>query len=263
MSIQHKSYLFSKGLDSYFEGIYNAYQFTIRFFKEVFQPPFHFREIVNQCYEVGLKSLALISLTGFIVGIVFTKQSRPSLEDFGAASWLPSLIGIAIVKALGPLVTALICAGKVGSSIGAELGSMKVTEQIEAMEVSAINPFKYLTVTRVIATTITIPILALYCSFVGLFGSYLNVHASESTSLVNFYQEAFKTITFLDIFSSIVKSIVFGFTIGIIGCYKGFHATKGTFGVGKAANEAVVLAMFLVFLEEIVIVQLANWIRFY
>ncbi len=165
MSIQHKSYLFSKGLDSYFEGIYNAYQFTIRFFKEVFQPPFHFREIINQCYEVGLKSLALISLTGFIVGIVFTKQSRPSLEDFGAASWLPSLIGIAIVKALGPLVTALICAGKVGSSIGAELGSMKVTEQIEAMEVSAINPFKYLTVTRVIATTITIPILALYCSF--------------------------------------------------------------------------------------------------
>lgn len=263
MSIQHKSYLFSKGLDSYFEGIYNAYQFTIRFFKEVFQPPFHFREIINQCYEVGLKSLALISLTGFIVGIVFTKQSRPSLEDFGAASWLPSLIGIAIVKALGPLVTALICAGKVGSSIGAELGSMKVTEQIEAMEVSAINPFKYLTVTRVIATTITIPILALYCSFVGLFGSYLNVHSSESTSLVHFYQEAFKTITFLDIFSSIVKSIVFGFTIGIIGCYKGFHATKGTFGVGKAANEAVVLAMFLVFLEEIVIVQLANWIRFY
>ncbi len=263
MSIQHKSYLFSKGLDSYFEGIYNAYQFTIRFFKEVFQPPFHFREIINQCYEVGLKSLALISLTGFIVGIVFTKQSRPSLEDFGAASWLPSLIGIAIVKALGPLVTALICAGKVGSSIGAELGSMKVTEQIEAMEVSAINPFKYLTVTRVIATTITIPILALYCSFVGLFGSYLNVHASESTSLVNFYQEAFKTITFLDIFSSIVKSIVYGFTIGNIGCYKGFHATKGTFGVGKAANEAVVLAMFLVFLEEIIIVQLANWIRFY
>lgn len=256
-------FIFSKNIDSFLEGIYNAYQFIIRFFKEVFQAPFHFREIINQCYEVGLKSLALITLTGFIVGIVFTKQSRPSLEDFGAASWLPSLIGIAIVKALGPLVTALICAGKVGSSIGAELGSMKVTEQIEAMEVSAINPFKYLIVTRVIATTITIPILALYCSFVGLFGSFLNVHASESTSLIHFYQEAFKTITFLDIFSSIAKSIVFGFTIGLIGCYKGFHATKGTFGVGKAANEAVVLAMFLVFLEEIIIVQLANWIRFF
>jgi phospholipid/cholesterol/gamma-HCH transport system permease protein len=253
----------SKNIDSFLEGVFNAYQFTLRFFKEVFQPPFHFREVINQCYEVGFKSLALISLTGFIVGIVFTKQSRPSLENFGASSWLPSLIGIAIVKALGPLVTALICAGKVGSSIGAELGSMKVTEQIEAMEVSAINPFKYLAVTRIIATTITIPILALYCSFVGLFGSYLNVHSSESTSLINFYQDAFKTITFLDIFSAVAKSIVFGFTIGVIGCYKGYHATKGTFGVGKAANEAVVLAMFLVFLEEIVIVQLANWIRFF
>lgn len=256
-------YFISQKIDAYLEGVYHAYRFTVRFFKEALQPPLHIGEIINQCYEVGLKSLALISLTGFIVGIVFTKQSRPSLEDFGAASWLPSLIGIAIVKALGPLVTALICAGKVGSSIGAELGSMKVTEQIEAMEVSAINPFKYLTVTRVIATTITIPILALYCSFVGLFGSYLNVHSSESTSLINFYQEAFKTITFLDLFSSVTKSVIYGFTIGIIGCYKGFHATKGTFGVGKAANEAVVLAMFLVFLEEIVIVQLANWIRFF
>lgn len=255
--------IFSKSIDSFLEGVYNAYQFILHFFREVFQPPFHFREVINQCYEVGLKSLALISLTGFIVGIVFTKQSRPSLENFGASSWLPSLIGIAIVKALGPLVTALICAGKVGSSIGAELGSMKVTEQIEAMEVSAINPFKYLAVTRIIATTITIPILALYCSFVGLIGSYLNVHSSENTSLINFYQDAFKTITFLDIFSAVAKSIVFGFTIGMIGCYKGFHATKGTFGVGKAANEAVVLAMFLVFLEEIVIVQLANWIRFF
>lgn len=263
MSKKPIEFVFSKKVDSFLEGVYNASEFTTRFFKELVQPPFHLKEIINQCYEVGLKSLALISLTGFIVGIVFTKQSRPSLEEFGAASWLPSLIGIAIVKALGPLATALICAGKVGSSNGAELGSMKVSEQIEAMEVSAINPFKYLTVTRVIATTITIPILALYCSFVGLFGPYLNVHSSESTSLINFYQEAFKTITFLDIFSSIVKSIVYGFTIGIIGCYKGFHATKGTFGVGKAANEAVVLAMFLVFLEEIIIVQLANWIRFY
>lgn len=255
--------IFSKDIDLFFEGVFNAYQFTIRFFKEVFKPPYHFREVVNQCYEVGVKSLALISLTGFIVGIVFTKQSRPSLEDFGAASWLPSLIGIAVVKALGPLVTALICAGKVGSSIGAELGSMKVTEQIEAMEVSAINPFKYLAVTRIIASTITIPLLAFYCSFVGLFGSYLNVHSSEGTSLIHYYQEAFKSITFVDIFSALAKSIVFGFTIGIIGCYKGFHASKGTFGVGKAANEAVVLAMFLVFLEEILIVQIANWIRFY
>lgn len=258
-----KKYLFSKGVDDYFIGLHDALAFTVRFFKEVFKRPFHLREVINQCFEVGLKSLALISLTGFIVGIVFTKQSRPSLEDFGATSWLPSLIGIAIIKALGPLVTALICAGKVGSGIGAELGSMKVTEQIEAMEVSAINPFKYLVVTRVVATTITIPILALYCSFVALLGSYINVHAEETSSMISFYQSAFKTITFLDISTSLVKTVVYGFTIGIVGCYKGYNAASGTRGVGKAANQAVVLAMFMIFIEEVIIVQVANWIRYF
>jgi phospholipid/cholesterol/gamma-HCH transport system permease protein len=260
---KNRTYLLSKGLDDYFTGVHKAWQFTARFFKEAFRPPFHLRELINQCFEVGLRSLALISLTGFIVGIVFTKQSRPSLEDFGATSWLPSLIGIAIIKALGPLVTALICAGKVGSSIGAELGSMRVTEQIDAMEVSAINPFKYLVVTRVLATTITIPVLALYCSFVGLYGSYINVHAEETSSMISFYQNAFKTITFLDVFTSITKTVVYGFTIGIVGTYKGYNATQGTRGVGKAANQAVVLAMFLIFIEEVIIVQIANWFRYF
>jgi phospholipid/cholesterol/gamma-HCH transport system permease protein len=259
----NRKYIFTKGIDQYFIGVQSAYSFTALFFKEAFKRPFHFREVVNQSFEVGLKSLPLITLTGFIVGVVFTKQSRPSLEDFGAASWLPSLIGIAIVRALGPLVTALICAGKVGSSIGAELGSMKVTEQIDAMEVSAINPFKYLVVTRVLATTITIPILSLYCSCVGLYGSYVNVHSEETTSLISFYQSAFSSISFLDIYTSVVKAILYGFTIGIVGAYKGFNATQGTRGVGKAANQAVVLSMFLIFLEELVIVQVANWIRYF
>jgi phospholipid/cholesterol/gamma-HCH transport system permease protein len=258
-----RKYILSKGLDGYFTGVYKAYKFTGLFFKEVIKKPFHIREVINQSFEVGLKSLPLITLTGFIVGIVFTKQSRPSLEDFGATSWLPSLIGIAIVRALGPLVTALICAGKVGSSIGAELGSMKVTEQIDAMEVSAINPYKYLVVTRVMATTITIPVLALFCSFVGLYGSYVNVHTVEASSIISFYENAFSTISFLDIFTGLVKSAVYGFTIGMVGCYKGFHASQGTRGVGKAANQAVVLAMFLIFLEEVIIVQLSNWIRYF
>lgn len=258
-----RKYVFSKKADRYFLDVHKAYVFVGRFFKEAFRYPFHLKEIVNQCYEIGLRSLPLITLTGFITGIVFTKQSRPSLSEFGATSWLPSLISIAIVRALGSLVTALICAGKVGSSIGAELGSMKVTEQIEAMEVSAINPFKYLVCTRVIAATITVPILGLYCGFVALMGSYFSVHSNEATSIVSFFHNGFSTITFLDIFSSVVKSIAFGFTIGIVGCYKGFNAIQGTRGVGKAANEAVVLAMFLVFIEEIVIVQMANWIRYF
>lgn len=250
-------------MDQYFKDVYKAYKFVMRFFKEAFRPPFHLREIIHQCYEIGVKSLPLITLTGFIIGIVFTKQSRPSLAEFGATSWLPSLISIAIVRALGSLVTALICAGKVGSSIGAELGSMKVTEQIEAMEVSAINPFKYLVATRVLACTITVPMLSLYCGFVALLGAYFSVHTNESASIVSFFNNGFSSITFLDLFSSVIKSIVFGFTIGMIGCYKGFNAAQGTRGVGKAANQAVVFAMFLVFIEEVTIVQVANWIRYF
>jgi phospholipid/cholesterol/gamma-HCH transport system permease protein len=263
MSKRSRPYIFSKGIDETFKGVYDAFAFVTLFFKQVFRPPFHFRKVVDQCYEVGIKSLPLITLTGFVTGLVFTKQSRPSLEVFGATSWLPSLISIALVRALGPLVTALICAGKVGSSIGAELGSMKVTEQIDAMEVSAINPFKYLTVTRVVATSLMIPILSFYCSFVGLLGAFVNVHANDTTSFSNFFQSGFSDIGFIDIFSSVTKSLVFGFTIGIVGCYKGFNATQGTRGVGKAANQAVVMSMFLIFVEEIVIVQVSNWIRFF
>lgn len=257
-----KKYLLNSTLDGYFMSIHKAYSFVIQFFKQVFKPPFHFSEILNQCFEIGLRALPLISLTGFIVGVVFTKQSRPPLEDFGATSWLPSLIGIAVVKAMGPLVTALICAGKVGSGIGAELGSMKVTEQIDAMEVSAINPFKYLVVTRVTATLITIPILSFYCIIVALLGSYINIRSEEATSFIAFYQNAFSTISFLDLSTSVIKSLFFGFTIGIVGCYKGFYASQGTRGVGKAANQAVIVAMFLIFIEEMLIVQVSNWMRY-
>jgi len=260
-AIQGRKYVISKGLDKFFLKIHKAFSFTIRFFKEVFKRPFEFKEIMRQCYEIGYKSLPLITITGFITGLVFTKQSRPSLADFGATSWLPSLVSIAIVRALAPLVTALICAGKVGSNIGAELGSMKVTEQIDAMEVSAINPFKYLVVTRVLASTLMLPILVMYTAFVGLMGSFLDVNANEQTSFITFIENAFASITFLDFFTSLTKAIVFGFTIGIVGSYKGYHTTSGTQGVGKAANSSVVASMLLIFIEEVVIVQISNWLR--
>ncbi|MDP5172546.1 MAG: ABC transporter permease [Bacteroidia bacterium] len=261
--VSSRRYLFGRGVDDYFKGIANAAAFVGRFFKEVFRLPIHLREIIRQSYYTGVKSLPLIALTGFIIGVVFTKQSRPPLEDFGATSWLPSLMGIAIIRALGPLVTSLICAGKVGSNIGAELGSMKVTEQIDAMEVSAINPFKFLVVTRVLATTFTIPILTIFCISVGLLGSYVNVHQEEATGIITFFRGAFSSLSFLDVASSLAKSVLFGFTVGMVGCYKGFHATQGTQGVGRAANQAVVLSMFLIFLEELVVVQITNWIRLY
>ncbi len=164
-------------------------------------------------------------------------------------------------EAFMPPYEFLIAAGKVGSNIGAELGSMKVTEQIDAMEVSATNPFKFLVVTRVMATTFMMPVLVLYTAFVGMMGAYLNVHHNELTSFTAFFEDAFESISFLDIFSSLFKSLVFGFTIGVAGCYQGYNAENGTQGVGKAANTAVVISMFLIFIEEMVIVQITNAIR--
>ncbi|MEP6466417.1 MAG: ABC transporter permease [Parafilimonas sp.] len=256
-----KKYVISRKADGFFRDVYSVYKFITRFFREAFSRPFESKEVLRQCYEVGYRSLFLISLTGFITGIVFTKQSRPSLATFGASSWLPSLISIAIIRALAPLVTALITAGKVGSNMGAELGSMKVTEQIDAMEVSATNPFKFLVVTRVIASTLMQPVLMLYSGFVAMMGSFINVYANEQTSFKAFFESAFSTISFLDIFSSVFKSLLYGFTIGITGCYQGYYAQNGTQGVGKAANTAVVISMFMVFIEEMIVVQFVNAIR--
>lgn len=253
--------LISPGIDDFFKEIYQIFLFAGLFFKEAFLPPYKGREILRQFYEVGVRSLPLISVTGFVTGIVFTKQSRPSLAEFGATSWLPSLVAIAILRALAPLITALISAGKVGSSIGAELGSMKVTEQIDAMEVSAANPFKFLVVTRVIATTLMIPVLMFYTGFIALMGGYINVHFNEMTSFASFFEKAFERITFLDLFASLIKSMFFGFTIGIVSSYKGYTTSMGTRGVGIAANSAVVTSMFLVFVEEIVAVQITSWFR--
>ncbi len=258
---QKKDNKFKQSVTRFFVDLYKIHLFILRFFREAFLPPYEFKEIVRQCYEVGVRSLTLISVTGFIVGFIFTKQSRPSLASFGANSWLPSLVSIAIMRALAPLVTALIASGKVGSGIGAELGSMRVTEQIDAMEVSGTNPFKFLVCTRVLATTLTIPILATYTAFIGLLGGYLNVAVNEGISYTAFVQDFFQPLMFLDFTASLIKAIVFGFTIGIVGCYQGYYSNKGTEGVGKAANGAVVTAMFLVFVEEIIIVQIAGRFR--
>ncbi len=245
----------------FFNRLYSVYKFILRFFREAFTPPYEFKEIIKQCFNMGYRSLGIITLTGFITGIVFTKQSRPSLADFGATSWLPSLVSLALIRALAPLITALIAAGKIGSNIGAELGSMNVTEQIDAMEVSGTNPFNFLVVSRVLAVTCMLPILMFYASFVGLMGSYLNINQNELTSFTTFVHDAFARITFLDIYASLFKSVVYGFTIGITGCYLGYKATQGTVGVGRAANSTVVISMFLIFIEEIIIVQVVNSMR--
>lgn len=222
---------------------------------------FEGREIVNQCFVVGYKSLFLISFTGFIAGIVFTKQSRPSLASFGAESWLPSLVSQAVVRSLGPLITGLICAGKLGSNIGAELGSMKVSEQIDAMEVSGTSPFSYLVVSRVVATTLMLPVLVVFADVIALFGSFLMVNVTNRSSLQLFFNEVSTSITYLDIFSSLIKSAFFGFAIGIVGCYSGYNTSGGTAGVGKAANTSVVVSMICIFVIDLVSLQFINLFR--
>jgi len=251
-------YLISKGIDGFFIEVNNLFRFVLQFFKEAFTPPYEFQEVTKQCYQIGFRSLLLITATAFITGIVFTDHSRPSLASFGATSWLPSFTGVAIIKALAPLITSLICAGKVGSRIGAELGSMKVTEQIDAMEVSAVNPFKFLVVTRVVATTFMVPLLVIYSAGIGLIGSFIDIYNKDQTGFTLFVYDAFSKIGYAEILSTLVRSLVFGFTIGIIGCYKGFTTTKGTEGVGRAANSSIVIIMLLIFIEEIVMVKFFN-----
>lgn len=245
-------------LKNIFEEIGKATLFTIRFFKEVVKPPFEFKEFLWQCYAIGYKSLPLVSITGFIMGLVLTIQTRPTMAKFGAESWLPSMVGLSLIREIVPVITALICAGKIASGIGAELGSMKVTEQIDAMEVSAINPYKYLVVSRILATTIMIPILVIYADFIGIFGGYIGYNIHENMGIYRYFSNVLEHLEFLDILPAVLKTFFFGFAIGLIGCYKGFNAENGTESVGKAANTAVVTASLTIFIIDMVAVQITD-----
>lgn len=247
-----------KDTSGFFKSAGEVTLFLIRFIKEFFRPPYEIREIARHSFEFGNKSLGLVAITGFIMGLVLTIQSRPTLADFGAESWLPGMVAVSIIREIGPVITALICAGKVGSSIGAELGSMKVTEQIDAMEVSGANPFKFLVVTRIIATTVTVPILVFFADAFGLIGSYVGVNIKGEVSFQLFFSQAFASLEFIDIIPATVKTFFFGFVIGFVGCYKGFNAGRGTESVGKAANAAVVAGSLMVFIVDMIAVQITD-----
>lgn len=236
----------------------NVSIFTGRFFKEIVKLPFQINEFFRQCYAVGYKSLPLVSITGFIMGLVLTIQSRPTMTKFGAESWLPSMVSLSLIREIAPVITALICAGKIASGIGAELGSMKVTEQIDAMEVSAINPYKYLVVTRILATTLMLPILVIFADFVGIFGGYIGYNVRGNMSLYRYFSDVVEHLEFLDLVPAVIKTFFFGFCIGLIGCYKGFNASNGTASVGVAANEAVVAASLSIFIIDMLAVQITD-----
>jgi phospholipid/cholesterol/gamma-HCH transport system permease protein len=236
--------------------IYGLYHFSVRYFKEVFKPPYEFKETIKQFFEVGYKSLGLVSIAGFIIGFVLALQSIPMLTKFGAVSLIPTMISISIVREIGPVITGLICAGKIGSGIGAELGSMKVSEQIDAMEVSATNPFKFLVVTRITATTLMIPLLIIYADTIALIGGFTALNIFSGQSLQLYFSTVFSALSFADVLPATVKTFLFGFAIGLVGSYQGYNASRGTESVGIAANVSVVHASLLVIIIDMVAVQL-------
>ncbi len=240
-----KSFFIEVGELSYFAG---------RFFKEVFSRPFEFKELLRQCYNVGNRSILLVGVTGFIIGLVLTLQTRPTLEEFGAVSWMPSMVSISIIREIGPVIIALTFAGRIASGIGAELGSMKVTEQIDAMEVSGTNPFKFLVVTRILATTLMLPILVVFGDAIALYGSYIIENLKGDVSFVLYFNKVFNALEFSDIIPATIKTFFFGFAIGLVGCFKGYNCEKGTVGVGLAANSAVVFSSMLLFVLDFIAV---------
>jgi len=245
-------------LYSFLAEIGDVTRFALRFFKEAFRPRYEFAEFLRQCFFIGYKSAGLVITTAFIIGLVITIQSRPTLVEFGAESWLPSMVSVSLIREIAPVISALICAGKIGSGIGAELGSMKVTEQIDSMEVSGTNPFKYLVVTRVWATTLMIPLLAVLADAVSLFGTFLGTNIRGNVSWDLFWFQVFDGLSYNDLVPSIIKTFFFGFAIGIIGCYKGYNSDKGTEGVGLSANSAVVISSLIVFILDLIAVQIID-----
>lgn len=233
-------------------------RFTGRFFSEGFKPRYEPGELIRQAYRIGYNSLPLVGITAFIMGLVLTIQSRPTLVEFGAESWLPSMVSVSLVREISPMITALIAAGKIGSSIGAELGSMKVTEQIDAMEVSGTNPFKYLVVTRVLAATLMLPLLSLWANAIAIYGGFLGVNIKGVVSWDLYWTQVFHALSYGDFIPSLAKTFFFGFTIGIIGCYKGYNSSKGTEGVGQSANSAVVVSSLLIFILDLIAVQITD-----
>jgi phospholipid/cholesterol/gamma-HCH transport system permease protein len=258
IALSEKTIQTAEETTTFFNRVGNMTVFIFQTMRQTFTLSFEFKEFFKQCYEIGNRSFPLVAITGAIMGLVLTIQSRPILNDFGAESMLPQMVAVSLIREIGPVITALICAGKIGSGIGAELGSMKVTEQIDAMEVSATNPMKYLVVTRVLAATLMIPILVLCADAMGLFGSWIGVNIKTDLNIALFFTRAFSSVEFIDFIPAFIKSFFFGLVIGVVGCYKGYNAGRGTESVGIAANSAVVLSSLLIIIVDLVVVQITD-----
>jgi phospholipid/cholesterol/gamma-HCH transport system permease protein len=250
------------GFRKWLANIGDQWVFFGRFFRNIFSGGFEWSEFVRQCYEIGYRSMMLVGITSFIMGAVLVLQLRPSMVAFGQTGMLPHVLSVSLIREIGPVITALICAGKISSSIGAELGSMKVTEQIDAMEVSGANPIQYLVVTRILATTFMVPLLAMIGDLIGLIGGYVAININDSVTAVLYIHKCVGAIDYSDFLPAFVKTIFFGLAIGFVGCYKGYNSNRGTESVGLSANSAVVTASLWIFVIDAISVQLTS-ILFY
>ena len=219
-------------------------------------PPFHFRELLAQMHEIGTRSLPLVLLAGASTGIVLSLQTRESLVRFGAKSLLPVIIVMTILKESGPIITALVVCGRVGAGIGAQLGSMKVTEQIDAIEASGVNAFRLLVVTRIAACVLMLPLLTIMADASGILVGWVANTLVEHVSLARFIDDGFKGVTFVDFLPSTGRTAIFGFIIGLIGCFQGMRTKGGTEGVARSATSAVVISSLFVIVADVGLVRL-------
>ncbi len=230
--------------------------FAGRAITESFRPPYEIRETLRQIFELGCRSIPLIAASGFAVGIVLSMHTRASLARFGAEALIPAGLGIALVRETGPLTAGLLLSGRIGAGIGAELGAMRVTEQIDALEATAVDSFKYLVVTRVIACVIALPLLTTVMNFSGMLGGYAAERAITGMPLRTYFTEAFSAIAFADLIPATLKTTVFGFIIATVGSYLGVNTTGGTEGVGRTSTQSVVLASILLIAANVVLVRM-------
>lgn len=251
---------FSDYIYNFFATITGLTIFNFEFIKQAFIPPYEISEIKKHMDELGVKTFGIVSITGFIIGLVLAMQSQPVMLRFGASDFLPGMVALSVVRELGPVITALIFAGRVSSGIGAELGSMRVTEQIDAMEVSAVNPFKFLVVTRVIATTMILPVLSVYVIIIAIFGGFFAIVLTESMNFTYYINSVINSIEFGDFIPGVAKTFVFGYIVGLVGSYKGFTAEGGTEGVGRASTTSVVLSSLLILIFDLILVKISLWL---
>jgi phospholipid/cholesterol/gamma-HCH transport system permease protein len=230
--------------------------FGARAIVEAVRPPYEPAEILRHLYQFGLRSTPLVLTSGIAIGIVLSMHTRATLQRFGAEAMIPAGLAVALVRETGPLTTALLVSGRVGAGIGAEIGAMKVTEQIDALEANAVDAFRFLTVTRVIACMIAMPLLTTIFNFAGIFGGYLAESAVSGMPWRLYFEHAFTFIAFSDLIPATIKTIVFGYLIAIVGCYLGFTTTRGTEGVGEASTRSVVLSSILIILSDVILVKI-------